>query len=68
MDKNYIKGKGVLVGTFSEEDLTKGIDKKQLAKVQEETGLKYTNTEFIKKKGKIVALKVYACNVDDFKI
>ena len=63
----YIKGKGIPVGTFTEEDLKKGIDKIMVNKKMEETGLKYTNTKIIKEHG-IRKLAIWVCNVEDFKI
>lgn len=57
--------KGVFVGTFSEDDVRNGVDKQKLWAVQNETGLKYCNTEFVKKKGKIVGLKIWACSLED---
>lgn len=64
----YIKGKGILVGTFNEADCAMGIDKTKTALAKERTGLKYTNTEYVKKKGEIVGLRIYVCTVNDFKI
>jgi hypothetical protein len=65
---NYIKGKGILVGTFNEEDIANGNDKFAVKKLAEQTGYKYTNTEFIKKNGKVVGMKIYVCDVNDFKL
>lgn len=65
---NYIKGKGILVGTFNEEDIANGKDKVEVKRMTEQTGYKYTNTEFVKKNGKIVGMKVYVCDVNDFKL
>ena len=64
----YIKGKGVLVGTFNENDLVNGKDKVETQRMKEETGYNYTNTEFVKRKGKIVSMKVYVCSMEDFKM
>jgi len=68
MNETYIKGKGILVGTFSENDLTNGTDKIETQKVKERTGLKYTNTSFVMKGKKITGLQVYVCNLDDMKL
>ena len=65
MEREYIKGKGILVGTYTEKDLDENKDRIDLFKILEETGLKYSNTEFIKKNGKIIAMKVYACTLED---
>lgn len=66
--QNYIKGKGILVGAFNEDDLKQSKDKAQVKKMKEETGYQYTNTEFVKKNGKIVAMKVYVCTLDDMRV
>lgn len=54
----------VLVGDFSEDDLKNKVDKKAVKKKQEETGLKYTNTKIINKKGQRY-LRVWVCSVDE---
>ncbi len=64
----YIKGKGILVGNYSEKDITLGKDKKDVAEKKKETGYSYTNTELVKKDGKIVSIKIYVCSANDFKI
>ena len=64
----YIKGKGILVGTYNENDLANGKDKVDVQKMKEETGYNYTNTEFVKSKGKVIGMKMYVCSVEDFKI
>lgn len=65
--KDYIKGLGVLVGKFTEEDLKNKVDKKAVEEAKEKYNLKYTNTRLIKEKG-IKKLAIYVCNIDDFKI
>ena len=66
---NYIKGKGILVGEYSEADLDRGIDKIDLKKVQDDNpNYTYTYTEFIKRKGEIIGIRLYACNLEDLKI
>lgn len=62
-ENTYIKGLGVFVGKFSENDLRNGIDKKAVEKKKKETGLKYTNTKIIKN-----GLAIWVCNADDFRI
>lgn len=37
-------------------------------KMMDATGYKYTNTEFVKKDGKLTGLKVYVCDLDDMEI
>lgn len=54
----------VLVGDFSEDDLKNKVDKKAVEKKKEETGLKYTNTKIIHKKGQRY-LRVWVCSVDE---
>lgn len=65
MAEHYIKGKGIFVRTYSEEDL---IQQKDLKVCQKETGLEYTNTELIRKNGKVIGIKLYACTAEDFKL
>lgn len=45
--KKYIKGKGILVGTFTESDIDVKTDRKAVDKAMAETGLKYTNAELV---------------------
>lgn len=65
---NYIKGKGVLVGTFTEEDIENNVDWQETYKKQCETGYRYTNCEFVMNDGKIAGIKVYVCKFEDMKI
>ena len=53
-----MKNKGVYIGQFSEQDITLGLDRAAVEKVKAETGFKYTNTEFVKRNGKVVAMKI----------
>ena len=46
----YIKGKGYFVGSFSETDIKNGLDRVAVEKAKTETGLQYTNQEYIKKR------------------
>jgi len=57
--------KGVFVGEFSEQDLANGVDEIRIREMKEKTGLKYINTEFVKRAGKIVAIKVWVCSLDE---
>ena len=68
MNNIYIKGLGICIGTFDENDLKNKIDKKVLEKYQKEyPQYKYTNTKIIKEHG-IRKLAIYICNVEDFKL
>jgi len=55
----------ILVGVFSEQELKDGKDKIAVAKQMEESGLKYTDTKFIKNRGEIVAMKIWVCSLDE---
>lgn len=65
---DYQKGKGYLVGVFNEVDLKNGKDKIETDKLKEKTGMKYTNTSLVSKKGNIVGIKVWVCTLDDMKL
>lgn len=65
MTGEYIKGKGVLVGTFTKDQLKKKIDKIEIAKAKEKYGLKYINSEFLEKGGQLTGMRVYVCNLED---
>ena len=67
-DKEYIKGKGILVECFNEQQINNRDDKIATQKMMDATGYKYTNTEFVKKDGKLTGLKVYVCDLDDMEI
>ena len=56
------------VGRFSEQDLSEGRDKVAVEKAMLSTGLKYINTKLVKHNGKVVAMDIWICGVDDFKI
>lgn len=58
--------KKVLVGTFSEKDLESGLDKIKVAEKKKETGLKYTETKHVIKKGIITGLRIWVCDLDYF--
>lgn len=60
-----MKNKGVFVGTFNEEDIKNNVDKQKLKEIQAATGLKYCNTEYVKKKGIIIGIKLWACSLED---
>lgn len=58
----------VLVGDFTEDDLKNKRDKIAVEKAKKETGLNYVNTKEIKRNGKIVALRIWVCDIHTFKI
>lgn len=57
----------ILVGLFDEKDLTDGTYKKAVEKAKAETGLQYTETKIVKRKGKTY-LKIWVCTVEEFTI
>lgn len=56
-----------LLGVFNEQQIINGEDKAAvaLAKEQDPT-LKYVKTEFVKKKGKIVGMKIYLLTSEEY--
>ena len=64
----YIEGKGYFVGRFNENDLKNGIDKIEVEKAKNKTGLKYTNQKIIYKNKKPIAIDLYVCSVDDLNL
>lgn len=58
----------IYVGEFTESDLDAGKDKALVAEAKERTGLKYTNTKLVKKRGKIVALKIWVCDFESVNV
>lgn len=56
----------VLVGTFNEQDLQEGKDKMAVEKAKAEHDLHYTETKYVKKKGKIIGIKIWVCDADTF--
>lgn len=64
----YIKGKGILVGTYNEIEVSNGKHKADVRKMKKETGYEYTNTELVKSRGKVVGMTIYVCNAEDFKL
>ena len=67
---SYIKGLGVYVGRFNEDDLKAERDKTATIRKKAETDYKYkyVNTKLIRKDGKIIAIEIYLCTAEDFKI
>ena len=66
--RRYEKGRGVFVGKFDEVDLESGRDKLEVKKMQQATGLQYTNEKLVKKNGVPVGIKIWVCSMEDFKI
>lgn len=64
----YIKDKGYLVGSFSHDQIKNNDHIKALTELKQKTGLKFSNTEFTKTKGKIVSMEIYLCKFEDLKI
>lgn len=64
----YVKGKGILVGCFNEQQIKDKEDKVAIRNMMDTTGYKYTNTEFVKKNGKLTGIKVYVCELDDMEL
>lgn len=58
----------VLVGDFTEEDLKNGKDKVAVEKAKKENNLNYVNTKLIKRNKKTVAIRIWVCDIDTFKI
>lgn len=62
----YIKGKGVLVGTFNEQDIAVGRYKRLVERAKKETGYQYLNCETVMVGGVSVA-RLYVCKAEDVK-
>ena len=55
------------VGQFNESQLIAKEDKKAIEKVQQDNdSLKYVDTKLVKKKGKIVAIKIWLLTVEEY--
>ena len=65
MGRNYVKGKGILIGTFNEDDIANKRDKIAIEKAMIGTGYQYVHSEYVKKNGKIVGLRIYICDIKD---
>lgn len=56
-----------LVGTFNEQQVRNGEDKQAVENYKKQNpAYKYVKTEFVKKKGKIVAMKVYVMTSEEY--
>lgn len=56
-----------LVGTFNEQQLRNGEDKHAVRKCQEQDPtLKYVKIEFVKKVGKIIAMKIFLLTSEEY--
>ena len=62
---NYVKGRGILVGTFTEQELRQGRDKVEVEKMMKKTGYPGVNSVVVKKGGKPVGLRLYVCRWED---
>lgn len=68
MNSVYIKGWGIPIGTFDENELKENKDKKVLEEYQKEfPQYRYTNTKIIKEQG-VRKLAIYICNVEDMRL
>lgn len=54
----------VYVGEFSVKDISEGRDKSEVKLMMAKTGLKYTNTKLVKRKGEIVGIKIWVCDAE----
>ena len=54
----------VYVGEFSVKDISEGRDKSEVKLMMAKTGLKYTNTKLVKRKGEIVGIKIWLCDAE----
>jgi len=59
----YVKGLGVYVGEFNQDDLDKGIDKQKVEEAKQKYNLPATNTKVTKN-----SIKIWVCTYEDFKI
>lgn len=56
-----------LVGTFNEQQIRNGEDKLAVSKCKEQDQtLKYVKTEFVKKAGKIIAMKIFLLTSEEY--
>ena len=54
----------VYVGEFSVKDISEERDKSEVKLMMAKTGLKYTNTKLVKRKGEIVGIKIWVCDAE----
>lgn len=55
----------VYVGKFGEKEIANGVAKMYINAAKRGTGLNYTKCEYVKSKGKIVAMKYWVCDVNE---
>lgn len=55
----------LLVGIYDEQDLANGKDKQEVAEAMDKTGMKYTETKVIRKKGKPY-LKIWLISSEEY--
>ena len=65
---NYVKNKGIFVGTFNDRDIALGVDKVAVRKMQAVTGYNYTNSFLVKRNGNVIGIRLYVCSKEDFAI
>lgn len=58
----------IYVGEFSKSEIDSGLDKVCVSQMQKKTGLNYTNTKLVKKHGKIVAIRIWGCDLEGMEI
>lgn len=56
----------IYIGRFNEDYIRNGKDKDIVKNEKAKTGLKYTLTKFIKRKGEIIAMDIWLCDVDTY--
>lgn len=67
MDK-YIKGFGVYVGEFNEEEIKAGKDRSLVKAAKDRNSLDYINVELIKDNHSVVGMKLWVCKREDLRI
>ena len=55
----------VYIGRFNQDDIENNRDKDVIDSEMRRTGLKYVNTEIIKRKGKIIGMDIYLSDIYD---
>lgn len=57
------------VGIFNEADISKGLDQEAVQKAMEKTDLRYTDSQIVyNRSGKPVGIKLWVCDLDEFRI
>ncbi len=55
----------IYIGRFNQDDIENNRDKDVIDSEMRRTGLKYVNTEIIKRKGKIIGMDIYLSDIHD---